>query len=82
VKKLERGMLSLGNESQANETAFLSKLTPVEQVRSYLDASSSDRISARTAGRTLQFRLERLKGKTKLLNKVELSDQVLNLIEN
>jgi hypothetical protein len=75
-------MLTLGNGLRINNAELLSKPTEIEQIRSYLEGKTQDRVSAQTAVRSLETRLDRLKRKTRLLENVDLSDQVLNLIEN
>jgi hypothetical protein len=75
-------MLIFGNDLRTNEPEFLAKPTDVEQIRSFLEGKTQDRVSAQKAVRSLETRLERLQRKTRLLKDVSLSDQVLNLIEN
>jgi hypothetical protein len=78
-------MLILGNDLPTAATVFYSKPTSlIEQVQFFLEGKSQDRVSAQEAVRSLQSRLDRLKRKAVFsgINKVELSNQVLNLIEN
>ncbi len=75
-------MLTLGNDLRIDGVEFISKPTDIEQIRSYLEGKVQDRNSTQMAIRSLASRLERLKSKTRLLKDVNLSDQVLHLIEN
>jgi len=81
-------MLTVGNDLSTKGPGFSANSTPVEQILFFMEGKSQDRPSAQAAARSLQCRLERLRHRTgrimKLngINKVELSSQVLTLIEN